>query len=473
MTIGFIIYDLIFLTLFTLAVILFLYKKRANLKREGLLYLYRTKVGIKFIEWTSRKFPKTLYYLQYVVLISGYTLMVSMIFLLIKFSYFYITSPIAAKALKVPVIIPLIPYLPEIFKLDFLPPFYFTYWIIIIAIIAIPHEFAHGIFARLNKIKIHSTGFGFLGPFLAAFVEPDEKKMTKAKKFSQLSVLASGTFANIICTIVFALLFWLFFASVFQPAGITFNSYAMDFIPVSTITSINNIQISSLENAKKLINESSKFTEAKINGEKISYFIPTQGLISALDGNSESVLAVLDSPAFRAELSGAIKSINGIEIRNIDELRNELDKYNPGDKIKVITILENNELNEYNIELSEFKGKSFLGIGFIPPQSNGVMGWIYGLITKIKDPFIYYQSNIGDIGVFIYHLLWWIVLVNISVALVNMLPLGIFDGGRFFYLTIWGLTGNENIGKRAFKISTYLILGLIIALMIKWLFIFV
>ncbi|MEK6844439.1 MAG: site-2 protease family protein [Nanoarchaeota archaeon] len=471
MAIGFIIYDIVFLIVFTLAVVLFLYKKKSNLKREGLLYLYRTKVGIKFIEWTSKTFPRTLYYMQYIVIISGYTLMISMIFLLAKFSYFYITSPVIAKALKVPVIIPLIPYLPEIFKLDFLPPFYFTYWIIIIAIIAIPHEFAHGIFARLNKIKIHSTGFGFLGPFLAAFVEPDEKNMAKAKKFSQLSILGSGTFANILCTIVFGLLFWLFFASVFQPAGVVFNSYAMDFIPLAAITSVNNMTINSLDSVKGYIDEKSKFTEVKLRDDN-NYFVSTGGLIGALDNNQASVIAVLDSPAFRAELSGAIKSINGVEIKNLDELRNELDKYNARDKIKIVSILEDKE-KEYNIELGEFNGKSLLGIGFIPPQSNGVMGWLYGLITKIKDPFVYYQSNIGNIGIFIYHLLWWIVLINISVALVNMLPLGIFDGGRFFYLTVLCITGSEKIAKRAFKTSTYLMLALIAALMVKWLFIFV
>ena len=191
---GFVFYDIVFLILSTLGVILFLYKRRNNLQRQGLLYLYRTKVGIKFIEWAASKFRRTLNVMQYVVVVCGYVLMISMIYMLIKFSYFYLTSPIAAEALKVPVIVPLVPYLPEIFNLDFLPPFYFTYWIIIIAIIAIPHEFAHGIFARLHKIKIHSTGFGFLGPFLAAFVEPDDKEMEKKSKFAQLAVLASGTF---------------------------------------------------------------------------------------------------------------------------------------------------------------------------------------------------------------------------------------------------------------------------------------
>src|SRR3989344_7574707 len=167
---AFLIYDLTFLVVFTLGVIIFLYTHKKNLQRQGLLYLYRTKIGIKFIDSFTEKYKKILKPLQYLILASGYLLMAGMIYLLAKFSWVYLTSPVAAKALKVPVLIPLVPYLPDLFKLDFLPSFNFTYWIIIIAIIAIPHEFAHGIFARIHKIKVHSTGFGFLGPFLAAFV---------------------------------------------------------------------------------------------------------------------------------------------------------------------------------------------------------------------------------------------------------------------------------------------------------------
>ena len=70
----------------------------------------------------------------------------------------------------------------------------------ILAIVAIIHEFAHGIFMRKYKIHIKSTGFGFfpffLPVFLAAFVEQDEKSMNKASIFQQKAVLAAGTFAK-------------------------------------------------------------------------------------------------------------------------------------------------------------------------------------------------------------------------------------------------------------------------------------
>ena len=53
----------------------------------------------------------------------------------------------------------------------------------------------------------------------------------------------------------------------------------------------------------------------------------------------------------------------------------------------------------------------------------------------------------------------------------NMLPLGIFDGGRVFYLTMLAITKSEKMAKWAFRIMTYLLLGLVIALTVLWAFV--
>jgi membrane-associated protease RseP (regulator of RpoE activity) len=50
----------------------------------------------------------------------------------------------------------------------------------------------------------------------------------------------------------------------------------------------------------------------------------------------------------------------------------------------------------------------------------------------------------------------------------NMLPVGIFDGGRFFYLAVWGLTKNKKIGERAFKVSTWIFIILLVLMVFKW-----
>jgi len=454
---SFIIYDVIFLILFTLITALFLYTKRQNLKREGLLYLYRTSIGLKIIDWTSKKFSKILRPMQYLVVTSGYLLMGFMVWALIKLSYVYLTSPTLARELKAPIIFPLIPYLPELFKLDFLPPFYFTYWIIVIAIIAIPHEFAHGIFARLHNIKVHSTGFGFLGPFLAAFVEPDEKQVQKTKNFAQLSILASGTFANVLMTILFGLVFWLFFAMAFTPAGVYFNAYATSPVNISEVSFIDNVTLENLTLVKIVANNQTYFTD--------------QIVINLSKSNASFyILAYDDSPAFAALLSGAITEINGQKINSFDSLKESIQSHSPGDEVIVKTLVGNRkkEVREYNITLSEKDGKAFLGIGIAPPQRSRLLGVFYDQIAKISDPFIYYQSAWGDFGIFIKDLLWWIVLINIGVALTNMLPLGIFDGGRFFYITVFALTKKQKVAEKAFKISTYTLLALVAVLMIKW-----
>jgi len=458
--VNFILLDLAFLVSFTLAVVLFLYVRRRNLQRQGLLYLYRTRVGIKIIDWTAKKFEKILKPLQYLIVASGYLLMAFMIWFLIKFSWFYLTSPVAARALKVPVLIPLIPYLPALFKLDFLPPFYFTYWIIIIAIIAIPHEFAHGIFARLNKIKVHSTGFGFLGPFLAAFVEPDEKEMEKASKFSQLSILASGTFANVLITIFFGILLWLFFISSFTAAGVSFSTY-------STVA-LNTSDISILDS------EPNDLGLIEIRASGLSFFTNPDTLQQTQDRGIEYVIAFEDTPAYNARIIGAITEIDGISITSQADLSGTILSHSPGDQVEIKTInTDTKEINTYDIEFADRGGRAYLGVGTILlPSSNGIMGKFYTVLAGIKNPIVYYESTIGDYGVFIYDFLWWAVIVSLSVALVNMIPVGIFDGGKFFLLTVWSLTGSRKAGEKAFMISTWLILILVAALMLKWLFAF-
>jgi regulator of sigma E protease len=78
---------------------------------------------------------------------------------------------------------------------------------------------------------------------------------------------------------------------------------------------------------------------------------------------------------------------------------------------------------------------------------------------------------LGDLGIFLYYLIWWLILVNVSVAVMNMIPVGIFDGGRFFYLTIWGITGKEKAGEIAYRITTWAFLALVAAMMVKWAFV--
>ena len=101
-------------------------------------------------------------------------------------------------------------------------------------------------------------------------------------------------------------------------------------------------------------------------------------------------------------------------------------------------------------------------------KRSGMIGSIVATLSSFKDPYVAYEPKFGELSGFIYNLLWWLVLICFSVALVNMLPVGIFDGGRFFYLTVLGLTKSEKNAKRAFKYLTWFFLFVLLVIMIFW-----
>lgn len=465
------VYDLTFLIIFLIFISIFLYRGRKNLKKEGLLLLYKTSWGIKLINYVGNKYKKTLKALGYISITLGYCLMATMLYLFGKIVWLYIFNQNIVRAIKVPPIMPLIPYLPQAFKLDWLPPFYFTYWILIIAIIAITHEFAHGIFAARDKVKIKKTGFGFfpffLPVFLAAFVELDEKGMAKKSRFSQMAVLSAGTFANVLTAILFFGILVLFFSFAFAPAGVSFNDYVSSTVVIATITSVNSMPLAdpTYENFISLLKPNESINEIEAGSGK---YVGIERIFN------ETHAQLYDyAPAINAELESVILKIEGVAVYNIDMLSEELSKYSPGDSITLNVLGEDEEDYDKDIVLGEHpldENRAWLGIGFIYKKSSGVIGKIIDRLSSFKKPNTYYEPKIDGVSIFIYHLLWWVVLISISVALINMLPVGIFDGGRFFYLTIFALTKSEKKAKKAFSLITRFILFLVLLLMVFWVF---
>jgi hypothetical protein len=243
------------------------------------MYLYRTKVGIKIINYVGTKYKKTLDILSIFSIISGYILMILMVFFLVILVKTYLFNPELVRTIKVAPLMPLIPYVDTLFKVDFLPPFYFTYWIIAIAVIAIFHEFSHGIFAKRYGVRIKATGFGFLGPFLAAFVDPDEKQMNKKTKYQQLAILSAGTFTNLVLSLIFFILLSLFFLISYTPSGAIIGGYIAEPVKISSITSIGGI----------VLNETMK--------EKISFIIDNEKISddASIDitGNYENATKII------------------------------------------------------------------------------------------------------------------------------------------------------------------------------------
>lgn len=468
---NFVTIDIGLLVAFVVFTSIFLIKRRKRIKKEGLLFLYKTSVGIRIIEKIGEKNKKLLNFLSYVSIVLGFILMGLILYFFGRIVWIYIFNSEIVQLIKVPPIMPLLPYLPQLFKINYLPPFYFIYWIAIIAIVAISHEFSHGIFAINKNVKVKTTGFGFfpffLPIFLAAFVELDEKEMEKKKPFSQMAVLSAGTFANVIVAILFFVILLGFSAVAFTPSGVVFDTYTYSAVSIAGITSINGITMNSpnYEQIISIVNQTDK-SEIMVGGKK--YF--ATGDFLEMQANKENYLFLYDdTPAIEAGIGSTIIKINGVVVDSKERLAEELSKYFPEEKIR-ITTLENDEFKDYEVTLGknpETPTKAYLGIGFIDRNSNDMFTRVINFFSSFRDSGIYYKPNFVGADI-IYNFLWWLIVISFSVALVNMLPVGIFDGGRFFYLAILSLTKNKEIARKTFALITYVFIALLAVIMVFW-----
>jgi len=456
--VSFWVYDVGFLVLFTVWVVWFLKSRKKDLSREGWMFLYRTQFGVKAIDYIGKNFTKTLHALKYLIVAIGFALMGAMIWMLGQTVSIYLLHPEITKIIKAPPVAPLIPYFPKLFGMEsFFPPFYFTYFIVALAIVAIVHEFSHGIFMKLFKVKIKSTGIVFLGPILGAFVEQDDKSFQKKKKFNQMVVLAAGVFANVIFALIFYGIYVGFFFSSFTASGYIFNMYGVSAVPLENITGFNS-------------------TDALIKVDTLNgtYYLDEGLAIQLNNSNGEFLVAYHEAPAILAGMRGAITQADDVKITDQDKLREFLQNKEPGDRV-VFKTEDVEGVKEYNIMLGTNPNKSisygYLGVGHNVGQPRGVIQNSLKWFMSFKDQTTLYKPTWdGEFVYFLYHLFWWVMIINLLVALFNMLPLGMLDGGRFFMLTIWGITGKEKFGKMAYKAAGWLILLAFILMMVFWFF---
>ena len=246
---------------------MFLYANRKKIVIQKILFpflyfsMYKTKLGLKLMDKIAKKHPKFLKYLAYVGIIIGFLGMVFISFSLIQNIYKVITATttIAGVALVLPLKV----------KGSFYVPFF--YWIISIFLIALVHEFSHGVVARAYKLKIKSSGLAFLNVLVpvipAAFVEPDEKELRKRPKMQQLSVFAAGPFSNIIFAFVVLALMGFVIAPVsnaifnyngilvtgFTPGNETFPAESAGITENELIIGIDNMPIATVENFTEIM----------------------------------------------------------------------------------------------------------------------------------------------------------------------------------------------------------------------------
>ena len=229
--------------MFYLLVVFFLVLNRKKLAVQAkFIILYRMKWGLRWMDKYAQKFREWVILAGYIGVGLGFLGMVVISVVLIKNLVDLFLKPEAVSGVSL--------VLPGV-KVPGMGVLPFWYWIIAIFIIAIVHEFAHGIVARAHNIEVKNTGLVFLGPILGAFVEPDEKKLQKEKDITQYSVLAAGSFSNLLLAVVALLLLNLAFTplqdTMVTPAGFSFASYVDETLPAALVGIPTNTVITAID----------------------------------------------------------------------------------------------------------------------------------------------------------------------------------------------------------------------------------
>lgn len=249
----------IFLTLFV-----FFHKKGRTVHKifYPFLYLtmYRTTWGLKLMDSLSRH-KKVMRVLSWASIIVGFLGMIFISYVMVDSLITLFMEPDAPPSVG--------PVLPFKAKSVFFVPFF--YWIISLIIIAVVHEFAHGVIARYYNMKVTSSGFAFLSVLIPivplAFVEPDEKQLFHRPMKQQLAVFSAGPFSNFL--LGFICLGLVVFAlspitnAVVEPNGVTIIDYASEdgvVFPAEelglkdhTIIRIDDSEVRSLDNLSSAV----------------------------------------------------------------------------------------------------------------------------------------------------------------------------------------------------------------------------
>ncbi|MCD6421184.1 MAG: site-2 protease family protein [Thaumarchaeota archaeon] len=176
-------------------------------------------------------------------------------------------------------------------KLEHLP-----YLLLALGIVLVTHEGMHGLIARLEKIRLKSTGLFLFYIFPGGFVEPDEEEFRRAPGRVRARVAAGGSFANFVVGLLVVFLMIGLFSPVEGGVIVVESSndsllkpndviYRVNGVPVNRVTLFQNISASetlTIETSRgsltyrlgKPINMSLAQVLSSLGVRRISYYFP-------------------------------------------------------------------------------------------------------------------------------------------------------------------------------------------------------
>jgi len=319
-----------------------------------------------------------------------------MLVFLIAYSWYVIQGLLIGKQVC-PGIAPLIPGT-EIPKIKLFVPLHA--WISFV-VIMILHEGMHGVFTRKAKVKLKSVGVLLAGLIpVGAFVEPDEKALRKKSGEDQLRVYVAGPVSNLYTSLIVSVLLGLVISFVVLPAYGPLIKEVRD-------NSVTGILIGSIPETIDLCGE-------PYENDAFGKLKPGMRILAINDRNVGNLAEVISLPNFGKTLGNQ----DNITYVNKDvpiTMKLLLD----GEEVSFE--LEPNKIGMIRFGYEEEKNPNYV----IPQEYTDFVTW-YNFFSDF---------------------VFWFILLNVLVALANLLPNEPFDGGKITKILLLPYFGFMKMSK--------------------------
>jgi membrane-associated protease RseP (regulator of RpoE activity) len=348
------------------------------------------------------------------------------------------------------------------------------YLAVAVAVAVVLHELMHGYAALRYGIPVKSVGvFSLLYVLSGAFVEPDEESFKKAKTEAKVAVLASGVAVNVVLALAAMALgvvgAWL------GLQGAVFGVEAYGVKPGDRVLEIQGCglqekiytpddfltKINVLAGMGPLLGIN-KTVECK-PGDKVTLVVGswfgryTVEVDYAEFSTSPKIMWLYtDGSLYRGGVrpGDVVKRIEGCGISTditssgqlFSTLREIRERCKAGDVIKVV-VERNGTSHTLNVTLVEREGRIYFGLG---PGSLPLLGYDEGPVRRDQ----LYNTDFT-------RLVFWLVVVNYGLAVLNALPIYPLDGGQLLAAVAQRRLG-EKKGKFVVDVVTWALAAMLV-----------
>ena len=192
--------------------------------------------------------------------------------------------------------------------------------IIAIFITAFIHEISHAILLFKNNLSVKNWGFFFLGPFLGAFVEPNEDELKDYNEKKKISIFSAGSSTNLIFGgILFIIVFILL--SILPNVGKSYliitgtipntSAYYLNISPGEKIISINGIEVKTIKELNNILSRYKPGDTVLLETNKSVYNI------TLIEKNGKAIMGVYLVQVYETRLNYLIYLLGWIGMINI------------------------------------------------------------------------------------------------------------------------------------------------------------